>query len=138
MSEKSVRFSVHKLVRDHVPLVTGDPRVLIQTVPLDDGAFLKALTQKLCEEAQEVQSAQRSELLEELADVREVMDEIMKLHGISQEQLLHAQEKKRKTRGGFNERLFITTIEAPKDSKVYTYCMQNPEKYPVIEPEDHT
>lgn len=128
-----VRFSVQKLVRDRIPLVIEDDRVLIQTVPLEnDAAFLDALTHKLIEEAYEVKESQHHELIEELADVKEVMDEIMRLRGITLEQLQQVQDQKRETRGGFTERLFITYLDAPKDSKAYEYCIKYPKKYPIV------
>lgn len=133
MSKDIIRFALNKLVRDHIPLITNDPQIRYHKHPLDDAAFIKALKQKLIEETQEVRDAQNDDLISELADVKEVIDELIKITGISQAQLNAVQEKKRDQRGGFNKRLFITYIDAPINSETYEYLSKDPIKYPIIE-----
>lgn len=136
MSTPVVRFAVHKLVRDRIPMITQDERVLIQTQPLDDAAFMNALKEKLIEEAVEVKETPLDELVYELADVKEVMEALMACAGITPEQLKAVQDKKKEKRGAFQKRIFITYLDAPTDSKAYEYMSKDSAKYPVVPQED--
>ena len=136
MSTPIVRFALHKLVRDRIPMVTQDERVLIQTQPLDDAAFMNALKEKLIEEAAEVEETPLDELVYELADVKEVMEALMACARITPEQLKAVQDKKKEKRGGFTERMYITYLDTPTDSKAYEYMSKYPTKYPIVPQED--
>ena len=73
-----------KLVRDLIPeLIRKDGRDP-QVRYLSGEALVTALRTKLCEEAQEAAEAgSRKQLVEELADVREVMFALMAAEGIT-------------------------------------------------------
>ena len=100
---------------------------------LNDQEFNAELRIKLAEETQEVIVAQsRDELVAELADVFEVIDSLTKLHGISEQEILTAQAKKRDERGGFEGRKFVETGEHVAGSFGEKYCLADPIKYPEI------
>ncbi|MGB8467395.1 MAG: nucleoside triphosphate pyrophosphohydrolase [Candidatus Babeliales bacterium] len=100
---------------------------------LNDLEFDAQLRVKLEEEAQEVRVASsREKLIEELADVFEVIDTVRQLHGISMEDIDSIQTKKRNERGGFIGRKFIETAQHPIGSFGERYCLADPGKYPEI------
>jgi len=60
------------------------------------------------EEANELVNADNEDhLKEEIVDVMEVLDEIMKLSGISLDEVRSGQEEKRRERGGFRKRILM-------------------------------
>jgi len=66
------------------------------------------LRQKAIEEATELSEAEDDDhLLEEIADVREILDELQRLKGFTDEQIEIVQDQKREKRGGFSKRLLM-------------------------------
>jgi predicted house-cleaning noncanonical NTP pyrophosphatase (MazG superfamily) len=74
----------------------------------DDSEFITELTKKLVEEAREVQE---NPSLEELADLREVADKLLKTLGHSEEDLIAMKNKRTATNGAFNDRIFLISTE---------------------------
>ncbi|MDB5165528.1 MAG: phosphoribosyl-ATP pyrophosphohydrolase [Candidatus Saccharibacteria bacterium] len=97
-----------KLIRDRIPeIILADGRE-VDTRTLDDEEFLHFLLKKVTEEAQELENAVTdSNILEEIADVREILDAILELKGVSLEQIQAIQDEKRQKRGGFKLRLLM-------------------------------
>lgn len=97
-----------KLVRDRIPEIIRRKGEMLQVRKLTLSEFKQALKVKLCEEAEEARVARkRSDLVEELADVIEVLAAIGKVYDISKGDLALARRKKLKERGGFANRLFL-------------------------------
>ena len=69
--------------------------------------YEKELKKKLVEEAKEVESASREELINELSDVLELAKSIATHFKISFSKVEKFQEEKRKKRGGFKKKLFL-------------------------------
>jgi predicted house-cleaning noncanonical NTP pyrophosphatase (MazG superfamily) len=101
---------VGKLVRDGVPDIIRDRGGTATTRVLDDDAFRTALFDKLVEEAEELRDAPASEVLEECADVYEVLLAIASVLGVSLEQVAERAATKTAERGGFAERLFLESF----------------------------
>lgn len=95
-----------KLIRDKVPQLVREAGGSIETRTLDEPEFDAALRNKLIEEAHEVADAPRDVLLEELSDVLSVLEELGALHGHSLAAVTDAASAKRRTAGGFDQRLF--------------------------------
>lgn len=91
-----------KLVRDLIPeLIRKDGRDP-QVRYLSGEALVTALRTKLCEEAQEAAEAgSRKQLVEELADVREVMFALMAAEGITEQEIIEVATVKVHHRGAF-------------------------------------
>ncbi len=124
-------FIQNKLWRDHTPKMLEQTGSVIHTKYLDDNAFNHHLRLKLREEADEVISAEsQQELMNELADVLEVIDALCALHEMSQSDIVAIQAKKRAERGGFSGRMFVTTAEHFDGSAGANYCLAQPDKYP--------
>lgn len=100
---------------------------------LDDKEFDKELRLKLLEEASEVKVAHsKVELIDELADVFEVIDSLCKLHALSKEEIVASQKAKVEKRGGFAGRKYVTIAEHQEGSFGEKYCLADPEKYPEV------
>lgn len=85
------------------------------------------------EEAREVYQAQtREALLEELADIFEVIASFCEVHQVSMQDIIDKQNQKRLHHGGFKERKFVTVAEHLENSFGERYCLADPEKYPEI------
>lgn len=109
---RSVRKIYDKLVRDLIPeIITqngGDPKISI----LDDNKFRAALTDKLIEEASEVKNAEgKDELIEELADVLEIIETLAAFYGGSIKEVSLVKEMKKSKRGGFDKKLFLEYVD---------------------------
>ena len=74
----------------------------------DDNEFLDYLLKKMVEESVELQnSVTIGNLEEELADVFEVIDAILKLKRKTKDDIAVIQKEKRKKRGGFEKRILM-------------------------------
>ena len=98
-----------KLVRDLIPqIIKNEDDRDVPVRVLNDEEFEKYLRQKVVEEATELKHADSDHnLAEEVADVRELLDTIQKLKGITEEQIKAVQDQKRAKRGGFDKRLLM-------------------------------
>ncbi len=131
---KFKKFKSNKLWRDKiVEKMEKDACNKIHWKKLDDAEFEEQLKLKLIEEAQEVHNTKTKEhLIEELADVLEVMNAICELNKIEFKEIIEAQNKKFLERGGYKERKFVTVVEFKQGSEGEKYCLADPEKYPEI------
>lgn len=127
------KFIQNKLWRDKAPELMENMGSKIHVKELSDDEYCKCLQDKLLEEITEVKEAlDKGALLEEMADVLEVLDALCKLHGIDKDELGQVKQKKFLDRGGFYDRKFVTVAEHKPDSFGERYCLKQPEKYPEI------
>ena len=93
----------------------------------------KELLKKLAEEFEEVRAAQnKSELLEELADLLEVMYAIAHKHNTTPAMLEEIRQKKRAERGGYDECIYISYVELDEHHPRVQYYLDHPDKHPEI------
>ena len=104
----------NKLVRDKVPANIERGGEIVSKTSLSGEYFLRALREKLIEEAFEVMDAtDQDSILGELADLSEIIDEILSQLNLSQEELRQRQEEKRTKAGGFKEGLVLLETRNP-------------------------
>jgi predicted house-cleaning noncanonical NTP pyrophosphatase (MazG superfamily) len=99
-----------KLVRDRMPeIIKQKEGIVIRSETIsDDAVFLKYLAKKIVEEAIELQdSVSNGNLEEELADIFELIDNILKLKGKTTEDVVVIQNEKRGKNGGFEKRVLM-------------------------------
>ena len=89
---------------------------------------MAALGAKLCEEAQEAQEAigSRRELVEELADVQEVLTALKNATGIADEEVARLAVTKARERGGFEGGAWLTSppeTSAPDDQDIASLAL---------------
>ena len=97
----------HKLVRDRIPeLIEADGKTCVCET-LSDEDYITLLDQKLNEELAEYQE---SKSLEELADLLEVMQAVVKARGWTMEELETVRKKKAAERGGFERKIMLKEV----------------------------
>lgn len=130
----SKRFKIEKLVRDNSGRVIeqrGD--TVFERILTQDNEYLALLKEKLREESTEIINAQnKSELIEEIADVLEVMYAFASLYEFTMEDVEKKRIEKQATYGGFKGRVYAQWVEAHEGGQTYQKMMANPEKYPEI------
>lgn len=98
----------NKLVRDNIPeIIEKDGEIPIVRV-LGDYEFRIELERKLQEEYIEFLTAKdKANRLEEIADMLEVLSNLIQLEDSDLPSVLSIMDKKREKRGGFSKRLFL-------------------------------
>jgi predicted house-cleaning noncanonical NTP pyrophosphatase (MazG superfamily) len=126
-----LRFKVDKLIRDKLPAMMRAQGLTVFARRLDDAEFIHRLKDKLVEEAIEAQTATaRAELIDELADVREVMRALAEATGIGEDEIEARRLAKRTERGGFDERVHNAAVEGDAGSEGAAYYLARPRQYP--------
>ena len=106
-----------KLVRDKIPEIIKNNNEEAITRILDDSEYRRELLWKLQEEVNEVMSANSKEqLIEELADVLEVLKSIAKLENKSMADVVEVAQHKKLVKGGFGKRIYLEKT-MPKEKK---------------------
>lgn len=101
-----------KLIRDKIPQFFAKPDKVFNTKTLSDPEFKIALKQKLVEEAQELsQTSLKEDLIDEIADVTEVLNYIKSSENISDDEIEKSRLAKKEERGGFDQKLFLESVE---------------------------
>ena len=127
------KFKQNKLWRDKAIPKLENMGSKIHWEELNADRFAEELKVKLLEEANEVCGAKTKEaLLEELADVLEVMTSFCELHGVTLQDVLAIRDRKHRERGGFQGRKYVTVAEHLPGSFGEKYCLADPTKYPEI------
>lgn len=102
----------NKLVRDKIPEIIKNNKENPITRILENEEYFKELLKKLDEECIEVKNtSNKEELLEETADVLEVLISLIKTKGYTLEDLLDVRNKKKEKRGGFENKIFLEKVE---------------------------
>lgn len=97
----------HKLVRDRIPeIIEADGKICVCET-LTDEDYIVLLDQKLNEELAEYQE---SKSLEELADLLEVMQTVVRVRGWTLEDLEQIRADKAAKRGGFEKKILLKEV----------------------------
>ena len=98
----------NKLVRDNIPDKIEKNGEVAVTRILDDEEYREELYKKLLEEANEVVNAKtKDDILEELADVYEVVRAISELENSNIDNVVEISDNKKLKKGGFTKRIFL-------------------------------
>jgi predicted house-cleaning noncanonical NTP pyrophosphatase (MazG superfamily) len=129
------KFYYKKLVRNNIPGFHHESGHTVEGKMLENNELKLALISKLHEEADEipVQDTADTAVIEEIADVQQVLDNLKQLYGIGDAALQEVMTKKRERKGDFLEGHYIETVYMPSDDKWVEYCRRSPEKYPELE-----
>lgn len=102
----------NKLIRDRIPEIIKKDGNTADIIILSDEAFKQAIKEKLIEEATEVLIADnRDEVVNELADLQEVIDTIKQIYNISTLEVNTSQAIKALNRGKFEKRLYLKSVK---------------------------
>ena len=107
-----MKYTYNKLVRDKITenINSMEGRKATWRI-MDDDEYIKELNKKLLEEAHEFIE---ENAIEELADVMEVIQSIMRIKNISYEELKNVQQMKREKKGGFSNKIYLVEVEQDK------------------------
>ena len=107
-----MKYTYNKLVRDKIPenINSMEGRKATWRI-MDDDEYIKELNKKLLEEVHEFIE---ENAVEELADVMEVIQSIMRIKNISYEELKNVQQMKREKKGGFSNKIYLVEVEQDK------------------------
>jgi predicted house-cleaning noncanonical NTP pyrophosphatase (MazG superfamily) len=111
MIKKTNNTSYNKLVRDKIPeIIKSSNRAPECKILQRDQEYLRYLIKKLQEEVLEFTE---NPCVEELADVREVIDALSSIREF--ENVMSVQERKKEEKGGFTKRILLMEIYDHKD-----------------------
>lgn len=99
-----------KLVRDNIPEIVFQKtrKVVRQKVLKNDSKYLIFLFKKVVEEARELEySLKHGNTEEEIADIMEILDAIVKIKDFKWQKIKSLQKEKRKKNGGFEKRILM-------------------------------
>ena len=99
----------NKLVRDKIPEIIEASGKTCETEILSNEEYLQMLDTKLDEELAEYNQEQN---IEELADLLEVLYATAKARGYSIEELEQVRIKKQKSRGGFDMKILLKSVQS--------------------------
>lgn len=126
------RFIFKKLIRDKVldDMLKSGQEPLYHV--MEDEEYLSELKKKLIEEAYELSSASPAQLLEEIADLQEVIDCLVEASKSTREDISKIQSQKITKKGSFKRRIYVQSAGGPDGSKFLDYYLKSPDKYPEI------
>ena len=102
----------NKLVRDNIPNKINSNNEICNTRILEDEEYKLELNKKLIEEAGEViNSSNKEELIEELADLNEVINAILNINNITYDEVEKVRLLKKQKRGGFDKKIFLISTK---------------------------
>ncbi len=98
----------YKLVRDEIPVIIQSNDESVRAVNVSPEILIQMLREKVVEEALEMYWSERNdELIEEAADVLEVLLGICRSFGIEFSEIMDIAKKKKERRGGFDKGVFL-------------------------------
>lgn len=128
------RFKIDKLIRDRLPDMMRAKGILVYERIMEENEFMDKLKDKLLEEALEVKrSDNQEELKEELADILEVIHALSQASGIPMPQIEELREEKRKTKGGFDKKIYNPFVDIDENNPAISDYLSKSEKYPLVE-----
>jgi Uncharacterized conserved protein len=101
----------NKLIRDNIPEIIKKDGKECNIRVLNDEEYFIELNKKLDEEIKEYKEEYS---LEELADVQEIINSIVKAKGMTLDEFNKIRENKKVKNGGFDKKLFLIDVEDHK------------------------
>lgn len=133
MTKNFKRFQVEKLIRDKIPEIMKTQGMIVNERVMEQAEFEKRLKEKLLEEAQEVHDTDSSEeLIEELADILEVIYALAQAGGISLDKINEKRLSKRESKGGFDARIYNHYVDIEDDNPHMAHFTNKQKQYPQI------
>jgi len=128
------KFTFKKLIRDNILEEHQKVGHNIKHRLLKGNDLKEALRQKLHEEADEipVRDQPDDEIIEEIADVQQIIDDLKTVYGIANDQVTTAQKKKFAKKGGFQRGVYVESVEVDESDEWIAYYRAAPHKYPEI------
>jgi predicted house-cleaning noncanonical NTP pyrophosphatase (MazG superfamily) len=101
----------HKLIRDKIPDVIKQAGLECETTILDEDQYYQALISKLLEEVHKLETAESNgQMLQELADVYEIILSLLNAKGYTISELEDLRHNKYLESGGFEKGLCLKSV----------------------------
>jgi predicted house-cleaning noncanonical NTP pyrophosphatase (MazG superfamily) len=127
------RFKIDKLIRKKFLETLSLLGQNFNEKTLNAEAYIPYIKEKLVEESQEVMNSQNAtELMEELADVLEVIHAFCNAYGFNFEYIDSLRLCKKEERGGFEDRLYSPYVDIEDNNPMISYYTSEPNKYPEL------
>jgi len=123
------KFKFEKLIRDDIAETILKHGGKVDYRILSDDEYIDELEKKLVEEGEELSGAKHEDLKEEIADIQEIIDNLLEALKSSREELDKIKLEKIKEKGSFKKRMFVHTVELPDNHEWMDYYVK---KYPEI------
>lgn len=134
------KFTFKKLIRDNILEEHQKAGHEIDYSILAGIDLKRALRQKLHEETDEIPMRETAdeEIIEEVADVQQVVDDLKATYGLTNGEVEKAQKSKYAKKGGFQRGVYIDTVNADESDEWVSYYRNHPLKYhEVFETTEH-
>lgn len=126
-------YKFDKMIRDDLLQRMHDKGIIVHLKSINDENIIDYYKAKLVEESKEVQNSDdRQELIEELADLTEVIAALMVKLGINAEEVEYARVAKKEAKGGFSKAVVVDTVDIDPEHEFAIYYAANPDKYPEV------
>lgn len=128
-------FLFQKLIRDKILDLHIQEGHDIKYEFLQGEELITALRKKLHEEADEipVRAKADDEIIEEIADVRQILADMQAQYGISDETVEKVRQQKFDKKGGFEKGIYIESVTLGENDKWTAYYRAAPDKYPEVD-----
>lgn len=124
------RFRLNKLIRDRLVDAYETDGQTATYRHLSDAEYRQALVQKVIEELGELDIHQPDTMLGELADIRQALTDLEAALGLSPQAVEEKVTQKYASKGGFEGRHFITTLELHDNDPWVDYYRKDPQRFP--------
>lgn len=129
------KFKFEKLIRDKLLIEYEKNNQKAEIASLSMEEHTKALANKLIEEAYEVKreidkNVINDKIIEEIADVQQVIDDLVYLCGLTKDQIEEARLSKFDKKGGFKNGTYVKSLQLSDDDKWVGYYRKNSDVYP--------
>jgi predicted house-cleaning noncanonical NTP pyrophosphatase (MazG superfamily) len=124
------RFKVDKLIRDKLPEIMQKEGTNACIRVMERDEYIARLKDKLFEESGEVATVSDNlEIMNELADLLEVMMALAEACGIPFSNVVAAGALKKAEKGGFDAKIYCEHVEVDESSPAISYYLAQPDKY---------
>lgn len=121
------KYRFKRLARDKMVVWLEARQHKVEHTRITGDEFRRALQEKVVEEALEVEQAvTRDEVVEEIADVYDILSVLCKEYAITPEEIATKQQVKLDERGAYTG-LLLTGTWVPKGTKEHQYFLDRPE-----------
>jgi predicted house-cleaning noncanonical NTP pyrophosphatase (MazG superfamily) len=130
----TVTFKMEKLVRDKIYDLMLSQQMKVNFISLNNSDFSMKLKEKIVEEAKEAfETTEKADLIEEIADLLEVLYALLEPLDIDLKTVEQRRLEKRHSKGGFDKRIYIQSVELNKNNPSVELFKKQPHKYPEIQ-----
>ena len=107
------KYYHRKLVRDRIPEIIDSKGDFYESRVLRTREYRRLLRKKLVEEARELVSTSKKELLKELSDVLQLVKSIAEFEDISFKEVETKRRQREKKRGAFKKKIYLIWSSKP-------------------------